>query len=426
MKKIIKLILAISMFLKITNIKALTYSDWKEEYPEGINEMLIEKEERYKWFIEKRVNEEYLKEDEGTQQYIDKEDTKEIMEKYDEKPEVSEEKIVIKNEGITLTCEDTTFIMIRNLNSWVTIDISEIEIYNKHTNEKIEYTLEDENNNFLKDKDLETFHTIGLRNSLFINLNKKYNVNDLKIIFYYKYTGEEYYITHYFSYKNKICLDRDNAPLTSCSENCKLIYEPYSACQNISFTETFYYVKETLYKKYDLEKEYTEEYLKEKEGYIKDEETKKTFYRYITDEEVLISNGKVVTDESICQKDYCYILKTNEKPKEEIKEEEKEEPKEEIKDEKPIEEIKPKDEEILKEEINEKEPMKENEPKKEKDFNTSKTVPNPKTSDNIKEILIQMFISSLISISLIIFIIYKIYVLKKHKRKTLSTFVESL
>lgn len=426
MKKIIKLILAISMFLKITNIKALTYSDWKEEYPKGINEILIEKEERYKWFIEKRVNEEYLKENEGTQKYIDKEDTKEIWAKYEEEPKTNNTQIETKNEKVILTCKDTTFIMIRNINSWVTVDISEIEIYNKHTDEKIEYTLEDENNNFLKDKDLETFHTIGLKKPLYINLNKKYNINDLKIIFYYKYTGEEYYITHYFSYKNKICLTSDNAPLTSCGENCKLIYEPYSQCQNISFTETFYYVKETLYKKYDLEKEYTEEYLKEKEGYIKDEETKKTFYRYITDEEVLISNGKIVTDESICQKDYCYILKTNEKPKEEIKEEEKEEPKEEIKDEKPIEDIKPKDEEMLKEETNEEKPIKENEPIKEKDYNTSKTVPNPKTSDNIKEILIQMFISSLTIVSIMIFIIYKIYVLKKHKRKTLSIFVESL
>ncbi len=57
------------------------------------------------------------------------------------------------------------------------------------------------------------------------------------------------------------------------------------------------------------------EYYKELDGYIKKEESKKTFYRYITNKKVLFDeSGNIVYDDSECVKLYCSLRKLPEKP----------------------------------------------------------------------------------------------------------------
>lgn len=77
----------------------------------------------------------------------------------------------------------------------------------------------------------------------------------------------------------------------------------------------------------EIEREETNEYYKELEGYIKIEESLKTFYRYVTNEFVLYDGkGNLVYDDDDCIKEYCSMRRLPKKP-DEIVEEEIENPK---------------------------------------------------------------------------------------------------
>ena len=54
MKKVLKFLLSLIWFMLLVNVKAyeLNYSDWSEEYPTSINQILIESEDRYLWYEE--------------------------------------------------------------------------------------------------------------------------------------------------------------------------------------------------------------------------------------------------------------------------------------------------------------------------------------------------------------------------------------
>ena len=68
----------------------------------------------------------------------------------------------------------------------------------------------------------------------------------------------------------------------------------------------------------ELEREETTEYYKELDGYIKIEESLKTFYRYITNNLVLFdSYGNIVYDDAYCNKNYCSLKRIPDKPIEE-------------------------------------------------------------------------------------------------------------
>lgn len=54
MKKLLKILVALLLFVTVENIKAskiiLNYSDWSLMYPSGLDESFIESEVRYKWY----------------------------------------------------------------------------------------------------------------------------------------------------------------------------------------------------------------------------------------------------------------------------------------------------------------------------------------------------------------------------------------
>ena len=66
------------MYLLTANINAfeLTYSEWSEIYPEGIDEMFIEEEDRYYWYKNNIVNVEYLKLEDIQDKQYDENDIK--------------------------------------------------------------------------------------------------------------------------------------------------------------------------------------------------------------------------------------------------------------------------------------------------------------------------------------------------------------
>lgn len=78
----------------------------------------------------------------------------------------------------------------------------------------------------------------------------------------------------------------------------------------------------------EMEREETTEYFKELEGYIKIEESLKTFYRYITNERILLDGSRnIVYDLTYCYKNYCTSMKLPSKPEEVEPPEEIENPK---------------------------------------------------------------------------------------------------
>src|SRR5574344_1381442 len=58
MKK--SLVAILLLLISINTGNAYTYSSYSEEYPEGVNEILIEREVRYKWYKETITDIEYL------------------------------------------------------------------------------------------------------------------------------------------------------------------------------------------------------------------------------------------------------------------------------------------------------------------------------------------------------------------------------
>ena len=72
----------------------------------------------------------------------------------------------------------------------------------------------------------------------------------------------------------------------------------------------------------EIEREETKEYYKELDGYIKIEESVKTFYRYVTNDFVLYDGqGNLVYDDEYCMKEFCRSIKLPKKPEEPPEEE---------------------------------------------------------------------------------------------------------
>ena len=53
------------------------------------------------------------------------------------------------------------------------------------------------------------------------------------------------------------------------------------------------------------------------DGYIKDESTKKTFYRYITNDYIILDeNDNIVSNEDYCIKEFCRLIYITKEPEE--------------------------------------------------------------------------------------------------------------
>ena len=66
-------------------------------------------------------------------------------------------------------------------------------------------------------------------------------------------------------------------------------------------------INDKVYKTYSLEREYTKEYYKYLDGYIKDEDTLKKYYRFLLNDYIIVdSKGNIVKDGN-CYKETCYI-----------------------------------------------------------------------------------------------------------------------
>lgn len=319
-----KIILMIIMSLSVIKVKAFTleYSEWVTEYPKNVEEILIESEKRYQWYKENEINIEYLKRAEIKDKNVNYDDYK-LTEEVETiiEPEENEDLLILKKyKNYTFSENDIDGLKIMNMYFKNNVYFSEIEVINLKTNEQIKYKINEEYKS-LTDNNYYEYIKVGTPPQIIISFDKKYNIDDLKVKIYYKCDGEDYNSFSYNFTSYIYCIYNKTEKLSTC-ENCKLNYQKENVNEQLSFYMPVYTFQEKLYKTYDIEKEYINEYYKELEGYKKIEESEKMFYRYITNDYIITNvKGEIVKDLDYCEKSACtikYIIKPEEEIIEEI------------------------------------------------------------------------------------------------------------
>ena len=298
--KVLFLIGTIIVFITNLNAFELTYSDWSLEYPLDIDEILIESQDRYYWYKDIETNVKYLLKEDILEKLYDENDvqyfeSEELLEKPEEKLEREILEIPIT---ITYNSNDVKGILIQTQND---VQISEI-IVKDNNNLTIECNSEFE---YLTDGDLNTYYDIN--NEVYCYFNNKMDANDLAVTIYAsndasKYQGYNYYLIN----ENKIKLYRNCASFKGYFD---FTFSINNIFPELIKTEMHYKYVDKLYKTYELEREFINDYYEYLEGYNKDERTKKTFYRYITNDYIIVDeNNQIVTDENYCKKEFCRLI----------------------------------------------------------------------------------------------------------------------
>ncbi len=378
-----KLFLLIMFFSSISFVSAfeLSYSDWSEVYPEGLDEILIQSEDRYLWYKDNIYDVEYLiKEKIGDKLYNPNDMEYYESEELDYMPEeYSERQINRIVKQIIYTKSDIAGISL--INEEGNISISEVTLL-RNDRELIPFHTEFD---FLNNGVLNDYHSIG--SGLYLYFDNKLDLDELDHIYisvyYNKNTDEQENISfNFISDANHIIYYANYGVFLCQTQNCTLNPNKDILRDSLYHSEIVYTYTDILYKTYRLDREYTSEYLVSKEGYEKDVNSKKTFYRYITNEYIIVdSAGNIVTDDHYCDKSFCKLIfldqpATPEDP------------------------------------IPEPEPEPEPSPEPEMEEPLIESIINPKTYDGINDFIILFIVSG---ITLVYFIVEKRRMIKKSK-----------
>lgn len=296
MKKYLVFTIILFLFGKVY-AEDIIYSEWSSEYPTNVSKLIIRSEDRYLWYKEEISDIEYLREEEATDRIIDYNDM--ILKKSENtivRPESFPSRqlhVGNKNYRFKSSDIDSIKIVFNNLN------VYELEIYIEDV--KYEYLINDYE--FLSDNDYDSYFNIS--DTLNIKFNDKVDANKINIKIYYESDIDN---TIYISFKSYIydVYYNDFNILNSENEIFSINVRDMNA--KLSQLIPVYRYTDKLYKTYKITKEYTTDYYNEIDGYIKDESTKKTFYRYIKNKYIIVDYyGRKVIDESYCLKNKCTI-----------------------------------------------------------------------------------------------------------------------
>ena len=316
MKKILKFILSLIFFVFIVKVHAyeIFYSDWSSEYPDDVGRKIIINEDRYLWYREVEIDIKYLVKEEIGNRMVDYNDyiySERIDNGFERPKRLKDRLIEVESKNKEYDINKLYGIMIENLsdNSYV----SEIEIIDKTTNNRV--IINDTNRSELLDENYNDY--VNLNNRTYINFKDFKSIDDLIIKIYCKVDSTGYiefsliaedgfqiYRGRYYFNSDVIEINKDD-----------LILSSFKVAENYFYTDK-------LYKTYVIEREETDEYLRECPGYIRIDESKKTFYRYIKNDYIIVSqDGEILEDDSSCVKTFCrieYLEYTEEKPKEKV------------------------------------------------------------------------------------------------------------
>ncbi len=271
-----------------------TWSKWSQDKPIGEN-IIIETEERYKWYKNEEKVDYIRSDDEHNCEYLDKDNyiLSNWVFSYD-LPEYKEYRMI---ENVELRHnKDINLIKTLNIFNMISsgiINITEIKLTSNET--RLEYGLIDHTNSYTKkiDKlndDITDEIAIDLRNNdkLLITLYDFKEIENMKLEIYYindnikvdqfsilsKHDPHNYMLFQNITNKNYI---------VNCSEKvCKLSIDLEETIKNnaIEIPISFYKYQDKLYKCINIEQNYLEGYHSYIEGYEKDETSKLMFYRY--------------------------------------------------------------------------------------------------------------------------------------------------
>ena len=304
MKKLIFILLLIS---PIITLKASdTWSKWQTEVPTGEN-IIVEKEERYKWYkVEENVS--YVNiENEDICEYFDNNDyiMSDWVVSYD-LPEFKKFRLIktIKFEQ-NLNTNIIGTLHIFNIISNEILYITEVQVLSN--NEILNYIISDKTDfqiqNFdkLNDNNIEeialdfenydkisiTFDYLRQIENMQIKLffiNNNMNIKELGIA-----TGHEQY--NYLTFQ---VLNENKFDLTCNDTICELTINLKDVINDKSNYNNFlniYEYQDKLFKCVNQKKIYLEGYYTNIDNYIKDESTKKTYYRYKTEYKKTLNNA---------------------------------------------------------------------------------------------------------------------------------------
>lgn len=319
-----KIFFCVVMFLLVLNVHAVKdeYSEWSLEYPSGIPKNVIESEDRYKWYKEEILDIEYLKKEDIYNKQVDYDDYKtyESEELLIEPIKLNDRTIIKEYKDYKFESDNINYVVLTNNNSNSIIGITEVIIYDNKGGTKIDYSVLSEYS-YLYDNDKNKHYPLQEGKSIYINLNKEYNADDVRIfLYYYSSSSNNKLSISYNTFKDYPLYTRD-ASLFKCDPYCELTNIGIKDMIETSRTyklNVYKYI-DKLYKTYSIKKIYADDYYSNLEGYIKDESTKKIFYRYIKYKMVIYKGNEIVESFKECGKSSCIVEFVEiEYPKEEI------------------------------------------------------------------------------------------------------------
>ena len=405
-----RLFLLIVFFCCISFVSAfeLTYSEWSEVYPKGLDEILIQSEDRYLWYKDNIYDVEYLIKEKIKDKLYDENDIEYYeSEELDYMPEEYSERHINRTvKQIIYTKSDIAGISLINEDGNITI--SEVTLL-KNDKELIPFHTEFD---FLNNGVLNDYHPVG--DGLYLYFDNKLDLDELDHIYisvYYnkKIDGQENISFNFISDVNHIIYYVDYGVFLCQTQNCTLNPNKNMFRDSLYHDRVVYTYTDKLYKTYRLNREYTSEYLANKEGYEKDINSKKTYYRYITNDYILVDSiGNIVTDDHYCNKSFCKLIflekPNNPEPTPEPEPGPEPEPEPE-----PTPEPEPEPEPTPEPEPEPEKPVPDN-PQSEELIN--ELISNPQTYDGIYDFIV-LFIAS--GITLMYFIVEKRHMIKKSK-----------
>lgn len=296
MKKVILVLVTMFIFSKCYCFE-YKYSEWSPIYPGKVKDKIfIEEEDRFLWY---KFQEKDIK-------YMKTEDISELL-KYsldDFKYETNysfTEPLKYKDRVIETVFNDYVFndneidsLVIDRIGN---IEISELEIYKGDT--KINYK------SYLKGLNDGKMDYINYYNKVFKTYLNDFDSSYKLIIHYRSNNSENINISYragdrYNIYSNLFTFEE-------CDECTKEInIKDFKVFKN-QYIPVYKYT-DKLYKTYKLEKEYTTDYYKEYDGYIKDESTLRKYYRFIMNDYIILDKNKnIITNSEYCSKEACII-----------------------------------------------------------------------------------------------------------------------
>lgn len=302
MKKIILLVISLFNFTVKAKEYEFDYSQWTSEKPQNVDEILIESEVRYKFYKEKEVNVNYLGVDDiNNNVIVDYNDY--IFTDYSEESDIRP----LDKEGREITYEKKSYTFDTKINGIYLskhlspgLQISEIKVFNG--GKEVNYYTTSELS-FLADGDIDTYKDIDTYFTF--SLDDYYESSDISLEIYYKNNKNDYLSISYLAknlfhtYVTKASVMKDNNILVINYKNMT---------SQRTFDLLYYKYRDILYKTYNVNREYLSDYYVNYDGYIKDVDNSKTFYRYIKNEYILVDfNNRIVKNSEYCIKEFCMV-----------------------------------------------------------------------------------------------------------------------